>query len=487
MKIYLFKTISNVFHYTGILLLQLSFFFLLPLVVVVLDQEYTSSLSTTKAFVLPLLGSILIGFFLCKTCKRFSFTNSTPFLICTFVWILFSIIGGIPLYISLDIPFINALFEGTAGFTTTGTTILDNVEVLPRSILLWRSLMQWLGGIGIIAFFLAFQSGIPGSHKLYSAESSKLDIQRPVPGLVNTLRILWKIYLVGTGLMIFLLWVQRVPIFIAINHSLTCISTGGFSTFNSSIQAFQTLPGVQFTLVQSTFMIGMIFGSTNFLLHFRFFTGQWKAIFDTKEIKTWILIMGTCSVLLILFAPHFSFMDSIFQTISLSSTTGYTLHPFSSVFMTPIVAFLFFLLMFIGGCNGSTTGGVKVQRILLIGKVISREVKKLWVPEESILPIVIDQRIVPENAVQQALTIISIWVLTILVGALLLILTSPMSLKTAFSAQLSAVSNIGPSFLDPVTLASSNWFVKTILKISMIAGRIEILPLLLLFQRKAWA
>ncbi len=487
MKTYLFKTISNVFHYTGILLLQLSFFFLLPLFVVILDQEYTGSLSTTKAFVLPLLGSVLIGYFLYKICKRYPFTNSTPFLICTFVWILFSIIGGIPLYVSLDIPFINALFEGTAGFTTTGTTILDNVEVLPRSILLWRSLMQWLGGIGIIAFFLAFQSGIPGSHKLYSAESSKLDIQRPVPGLVNTLRILWKIYLVGTGLMILFLWVQRVPIFIAINHSLTCISTGGFSTFNTSIQGFQTLPEVHFTLLQTTFMIGMIFGSTNFLLHFRFFIGQWKAIFDTKEMKTWVLIMVVTSLLLILFAPHLSFMDSIFQTISLSSTTGYTIHPFSSVFMTPIVILLFFLLMFIGGCNGSTTGGVKVQRILLIGKAISREIKKLWAPEEATLPIVIDQRIIPENAVQQALTIISIWMLTILVGAFLLILTSPMSLKIAFSAQLSAVSNIGPSFLDPVTLASSNWFVKTILMISMIAGRIEILPLLLLFQRKAWA
>jgi trk system potassium uptake protein TrkH len=387
----------------------------------------------------------------------------------------------------LDIPFINALFEGTAGFTTTGTTILNNIETLPRSILIWRSLMQWLGGIGIIAFFLAFQSGIPGSHKLYSAESSKLDIQRPVPGLVNTLRILWKIYLIGTGFMILFLWIQKVPIFVAINHGLTCVSTGGFSTFDSSIQGFQNLPGVQFTWVQFTFMIGMIFGSTNFLLHFRFLTGQWKAIFDTQEMKTWIFIMVAASLLILLFSPNFSFVDSLFQIISLSSTTGYAIHPFSSVYMTPIATFLFFLIMFVGGCDGSTTGGVKVQRILLIGKAISREIKKLWAPEEATLPVVIDQRIVPENAVQQALTIISIWILTILVGTLLLLLSSPMSLKTAFSAQLSAVSNIGPSFMDPIALAASNWFVKTILIISMVAGRIEILPLLLLFQKKAWS
>ncbi|MDD4029141.1 MAG: potassium transporter TrkG, partial [Caldisericia bacterium] len=254
---------------------------------VLIDKEYIFSCSSTIGFLSTFFGSLLFGFLLFTICKPYKFTNSTPFLICTFAWVLFSFIGGLPIYFTTKVPFINALFEGTAGFTTTGTTILENIEQLPRSILLWRSLMQWLGGIGIIAFFISIQSGTPGSHKLYGAESSKLDLQRPVPGLINTIRILWTIYILGTVCTIALLWIQKVPLFISINHGLTCISTGGFSTFDANIQGFQTIPGIHLGWIQSTLIVGMIFGSTNFLLHFRFFSGQWKAIFDTHEMKLW--------------------------------------------------------------------------------------------------------------------------------------------------------------------------------------------------------
>jgi trk system potassium uptake protein len=472
--------------------MQLSFFTIPPLFMVIIDKEYLLSYSSTTGFLSTFLGSLILGFILFRTCKPYTFSNSTPFLICTFVWVLFSCIGGFPIYLSTNTPFINALFEGTAGFTTTGTSIFCNIEELPRSILLWRSLMQWLGGIGIIAFFISIQSGVPGLHKLYGAESSKLDIQRPVPGLLNTIRILWFIYIVGTVIMIVLLWIQNVPLFVSINHGLTCISTGGFSTFNNNIKGFQNIPGINLLWVRLTLVIGMLFGSTNFLLHYRFFSGQWKAIFDTHEMKLWVAFMivtfcilyfmstGTSSQ----FLP--STMNHVFQIVSLSSTTGYTITSFSPSSMTDATKLLFFLLMFIGGCHGSTTGGIKMQRVLLIGKSIFRELQKVWLPEEAVLPIVLDKKIVPENATQQALIISSIWVFSLLLGTLLLLLSSTMSLQTAFSAQLSALSNIGPSFMDSATLASSNLLVKIILMVSMIAGRIEILPLLLLFQRKAW-
>ncbi len=473
--------------------MQLSFFTIPPLLMVVVDKEYLSSYSSTTGFLGTFLGSLILGFILFRTCRPYKFSNSTPFLICTFVWVLFSLIGGLPIYVSTNTTFINALFEGTAGFTTTGTSILCNIEELPRSVLLWRSLMQWLGGIGIIAFFISIQSGVPGLHKLYGAESSKLDIQRPVPGLLNTIRILWSIYIVGTVIMIVLLWIQNVPLFISVNHGLTSISTGGFSTFDNNIQGLQSIPGIRPLWIQTTLVVGMLFGSTNFLLHYRFFSGQWKAVFDTHEMKLWLTFMiVTIGVLFFLssnnspsqFLP--SAMNQVFQTVSLSSTTGYTIAPFSPSSMTDVTKLLFFLLMFIGGCHGSTTGGIKMQRVLLIGKSIFRELQKIWLPEEAVLPIVLDKKIVPENATQQALIISSIWVFSLLLGTLLLLLSSTMSLQTAFSAQLSALSNIGPSFMDSATLASSNLLVKIILMISMIAGRIEILPLLLLFQRKAW-
>ncbi len=478
-------TISTIFHFIGLLTIEFSLFLLIPL----LYSLFGKNTIVSYSFIYTLAISLSIGVLFFFFCKSYKVKNSTAFLICTFSWIIFSILGGLPFYFSLDISFINAFFEGTSGFTTTGTSILKDISNLPPSLLVWRSLMQWLGGLGIIAFFLSIHNSLPGTHRLYEAESAKIDSTRPVPGLVNTLRILFFIYVAGTVIVILLLWFQGISFFHSLTHGLTCVSTGGFSSFTNNIQGFQELYPAKYSIVRTILVFGMLFGAINFLLHYRFFLGQWKAIFDTKETKTWLSLLVFSTLVLFIFSKQTNTQtihDIIFNVVSFSSTAGYTFQSFTSLTSSSVSFFILLLLMTIGSCHGSTTGGIKVQRIVIASKALGREVAKLWAPEEVVLPIIIDKKKVPENAIQQALLIIFVWFLTLSIGTILLLFDKSLSLSSAFTAQLSALSNFGPSALSIEQLISSSVYVKTILIISMIAGRIEILPIILLFQKKVW-
>ncbi|MCK5848804.1 MAG: TrkH family potassium uptake protein [Caldisericia bacterium] len=490
-------TISNILHYLGLLLIQLSFCLSIPLVFVFLDKEYLVNSSSLTGFLLPSLLSLCLGFFLFSRFKTKRFSPSTAFLICGVVWIVFSLFGGIPFLFSANVSFIDAFFEGTSGFTTTGTSILADLTVFPRSLLFWRSFMQWIGGIGMITFFLVIGSGSLNSHKLYGTESAKMSFARPVPGMFNTIRILCIVYVVGTVLVIATLYILGVPFFQSLNHGLTCVSTGGFSTFNNNIKGFETIGYKNFKLIEYTLIAGMVFGGTNFLLHFKMITGQWKSIFSNSEVKVWLLaiILFTSSIILMnyyfpskLTGLKFEtvFRQSLFQITALATTAGYSINSFRFALFGPAIQLIFIFLMFTGGCHGSTTGGVKTQRIIIIGKAIKREIQKLWTPKGTVLPLILDKKILQEDAIYQALIISATWVILIAVGTFLLLILSKFTLSTAFSAMLSATSNIGPSLLSTKDLILASSQCKLILIVGMIAGRIEILPLILLFNRKAW-
>jgi trk system potassium uptake protein TrkH len=357
--------------------------------------------------------------------------------------------------------------------------------------------MQWVGGIGMITFFLVIGSGSLKSHKLYGTESAKMNFARPVPGMFNTIRILCSVYVVGTILVIATLYILGVPFFQSLNHGLTCISTGGFSTFNNNIKGFETMGYKNFRLIEYTLIAGMIFGGTNFLLHFKLITGQWKSFFSNSEVKVWltVIVLFTSGVIFMnyYFPSEFTnlkfetvFRQSLFQITALATTAGYSINNFRFSLFGPAAQLMFIFLMYTGGCHGSTTGGVKTQRIIIIGKAIKREVKKLWVPNDAVLPLILDKKILQEDAIYQALIICATWILIIVTGTFLILLFSNLTLSTSFSAMLSATSNIGPSLLKTKDLIVLNSQCKLILIVGMIAGRIEILPLLLLFNKKAW-
>ncbi len=503
------QKISNILHFTGNLLIILAVLLLVPIIFTIIYWgQNNDGPVTLLAFLISSVISAAVGFNLKFLFKSSPMQATDAMLCCAIGWIAASAAGALPFVLGIHSGYLNAFFEAVSGFTTTGITVYNRLDQMPASILFWRSLIQWLGGIGILSFFLAiiFRSG-NANHHLFGAESHKISAKRPVPGLANTVKILWGIYLLFTLLCMFALVMAKMPTFDAICHSLTTLSTGGFSTHDSSIAFYQAAGYSHFKLIEYIFIFFMTLGGINFLIHYRVLMGDFRALYDNIEIRYfWRIIAGFTAIIL---AEHFfvsgefaalfhsgkaidlaqaeqAFRHTLFQVISVLTTTGFGTRDIGASFFGSGAKQLFLVMMVIGGCVGSTGGGIKVLRITILNKLMLRELFKLRVSGKASNQLRIDDTIVSDDEIHRVSTLFFSWVALLLIGSLVTAFLSDHGPLEAASGMFSALGNIGPSYISVDDMISINPVIKITYILGMLAGRLEIIPVLLLFSPKAW-
>ncbi len=501
-----FDTFSVVFSVLGSLFISLGFVLLIPLAVVFLGGEIQPGRATLFAFLLPGLLAFSVGI-LCRALFRSGSPNGLQaMLICSLGWLGFSAIGALPFVIGIGASYLDGFFEAMSGFTTTGITMFSGLDEMPRSILFWRSLTQWVGGLGILTFFLAITSRGATGYSLFGAESHKIETDRPVPGLAHTLKILWGIYAGFTSFICIGLMAARMPFFDSLCHSFTALSTGGFSPHDASIEYYRLAGYAHFIWMEYLLILGMLMGGTNFLIHYRVLKGDGKALFDNTEMRYWwgLILLFLILILGERFArPGFqtdvfhsqgsfwgrleeNFRIVLFQVSSIITTTGFGTRDIGGPLFGQMARQLFLVMMVIGGCVGSTGGGVKVLRVSILGKLIKRELFRLRAPLRSVSSVIIDGKPLPSNEIYRVSGLFFTWIVLLLVGGCVTALLSHHTALESFSGMFSALGNIGPCYISVAKMSQLHAVVKVIYIFGMLAGRLEILPVLMMFSRKAW-
>ena len=401
-------------------------------------------------------------------------------------WIVLSITGAIPFVLSGAIPHpIDAIFETVSGFTTTGASILTEVESLPRSILFWRSFSHWIGGMGVLVFLLSLLPLAGGYHmNLMRAESPGPSISKLVPKVQSTAKILYSIYLGMTVLQIIFLLLGRVPLFDTLCITFGSAGTGGFGIKNDSLGSYSTYCQV----VTTIFII--LFG-VNFSAYYLILTKKFKAAFHIEEIRYYFGIILAAIILIAINTRHMfsgfaqAFQQSAFQVGSIITTTGYSTTDFNQ--WPALSKTILVLLMFIGACAGSTGGGIKVSRIVLLLKAARKEFQ-LYLHPNAVKKIKMDQKTVPHETLRSTNIFLSVY-LVIFCTSVLLISLDNFDLITNFTSVAATLNNIGPGLeiVGPMgNFSSFSYLSKSVLIFDMLAGRLEIFPLLLLFFKNTW-
>ena len=505
-----FQRVNCIFNFLGRLLEALGVIILLPLVMVLIYWgQMGDGWNTVVAFVVPALLAFLSGLILRNAFRSAVALDMTgSMLLCGLSWLLASAFGALPFVIGIKSGYLNAYFEAMSGFTTTGITVYSGLDYMPRSILFWRSLTQWLGGIGILSFFLMITFRGGGAHHIFGAESHKISSRRPVPGLSNTVKILWGIYGLFTLSSILLLSIEGMPLFDSICHSLTALSTGGFSPHDASIEYYRLTGHHNYKLMEYTLTFIMMLGGINFLIHYRVLTRDFKALWDNIEIRYWWRLIAAFTILIM--ADHFrktgllggifgnpatvdmsefenSFRYTIFQVISVLTTTGFGTKDRGSDFFPALSKQLFLVMMVIGGCVGSTGGGIKVLRVAILNRLMFVELFKLRVSGKASTDLVIDKQIVAHEESHRVGALFFTWMALLVLGGGITAVFSHHSAWASLSGMFSALGNIGPCYISVEDMINIHPVVKLTYIFGMLAGRLEILPVLLLFSRKAWA
>jgi trk system potassium uptake protein TrkH len=473
-------------HMIGITLVFLSIFMLFP-IVISLIYKGRDLISLIISFSLTFLTGALLYVFTQKY-KRSELRSRDAFYIVTLSWVLVALFGSIPFLLTGTFQsFTDAYFESMAGFTTTGASVLKNVEELSIGILFWRSLTQWIGGMGIIVFALAILPLIgSGGMQLFKAEVPEISVDKIKPRIIDTAKALWLIYVVFTIILIALYLTGGMNIIDALCHAFTTMATGGFSTKNSSVAHFQS-PFIEYVTSLFMFLAGI-----NYTLYFYAFRGNVKKIFKSDEFKFYlsITIIASLFICINLYMSHYhnisdSFRFALFQVISIMTTTGYATADFEKwPFFSQTILIM---LMFFGGMIGSTGGGIKQVRMLLMLKHGYREMYQLIHPR-AITTVKLDERILSKDILG------SIWgfvFLFLFVYSIAIIAMSATGLDIITSATtvISAMSNVGPALGEagPTENYSTIPTVgKWILTFCMLAGRLEIYTVLILFIPQFW-
>lgn len=401
-------------------------------------------------------------------------------------WILLSVSGAIPFRLSGEIPhFTNALFETVSGFTTTGSSILSDVEAMSRCSLLWRSFTNWIGGMGVLVFLLTIIPLSGGSHmNLMRAESPGPSVGKLVPKIKSTARILYLIYLSLTLLEFLLLIAGGMPVFDAINASFSTAGTGGFGIKNSSMGGYS--PYHQWVIT-----IFMLIFAINFNAYYLVLLRKAKQAFHLEEVRWYFGLVGA-SILIIflnLLQSGISALDALrhssFQVASIVSTTGFSTIDFD--LWSQSSRAILVLLMFMGGCAGSTGGGIKVSRLVILSKTVIKELKT-YIHPKSIVKLKMDEKQV-EHEVVRSVNVFFITFMLIFAASVLLVSFEGKDLLTTFTAVITTLGNVGPGLelVGPTqNFGHFSSFTKYVLMFDMLAGRLELFPLLILFHPSAW-
>ncbi|MDN3204633.1 TrkH family potassium uptake protein [Algoriphagus sediminis] len=410
------------------------------------------------------------------------------YLIVSLSWLVMAIFGMLPYLLSKEIPsFYDAIFETMSGLTTTGASILTDIEAMPKGLLFWRSMTQWIGGLGIIVLTVAIFPllGI-GGIELFVAESPGPTSDKVHPRISETAKRLWYVYVGLTLLAMLLYWAGGMTFFDAINHALTTLATGGFSTKNASM-AFYDSAFIQYTAIFFMFLAG-----TNFTVIYFGLLGRFKRVFRSDEFKTYAFFLLGISVILYYpiaqradFSGEEAFRTSLFQVVSLITTTGYVTDDYTQYGQG--VTFLCFMLLFLGGSAGSTAGGIKFVRHLTFIKNSWLEFKRLIHPR-AVVPLLINGDRVTTRIITHIMNFLLIYLLTFVLGALVMSLIG-YDLPTSLGAVATSLGNVGPAIgqVGPVdNFSFFSPFAKVFLSFIMLLGRLELFTILILFTPFFW-
>ena len=438
------------------------------------------------SFLFAMAACLIVGFLLQLFRPKSSTLRARDgFVVVSLSWIVISIFGALPLFVSGIVPhYVDALFETVSGFSTTGATIFAEVENLPRAVLMWRSFTHWVGGMGVLVFIMAFVplSGGRNMH-IMKAESTGPSVSKLVPRVRTTAMILYSIYLGITVLELILLLCGGMSFFEAINTAFSTAGTGGFGFKNDSLNSFS--PYIQ--IVVGVFML---LCSVNFGAYFLAFHGRWREVFNT-ELRTFLLIV-TASIAVIAYniSTMYQTVDesvrhAFFAVASIVSTTGFSTVDFD--LWPQLSRTIIVLLMFVGACAGSTGGGIKVSRIVLFFKGAVRELRSAVHPRE-VKKVSVDGKPVEQAVVSATFGYLVCFVL-VFFGSMLLITLDNYDFTTNFTAVSASLGNIGPGLNAVGPTCNYSFFSplsKMVLIFDMLAGRLELFPLLILFSPTTW-
>jgi trk system potassium uptake protein TrkH len=476
--------LSNILYILSSLWLLLSVFFILPLGV---SFYYRDGLHFI--FIFQMIGMGFLSLILRSlTRKPAELQIREAFLTVSLTWVTFSLFGAIPFMVSDHIPNLtDAFFETMSGFTTTGASILTDIEVLPQSLLLWRNMTQWLGGMGVIALAVAILPFLGvGGVQLFKAEIPGPIKDKISPRISETAKILWGVYLLFTVVQILLLILGGLSLFDSVCVTFGTLATGGFAPTNASIAAFPS-PYIHYVIIVFMFIAGV-----NFSLHYWALRGRVKGYLSNPEFRFFLgvttlatgLIMAARLVKGEAFSEEF-FRSTLFQTVSIVTTTGFVTHDYEQ---WPLVTQIILLaLMLFGGCTSSTGGGIKNVRILVAFKFMGCEIKKLFQPH-GIFPVRAGGRTVPDRLVSNIIGFIALYILIFFLGVMAMTGLG-LDIDTSIGAVVATLGNVGPGIggVGPV----ENYFHlpttgKWILSFLMLVGRLEIFTVLVIFTRPFW-
>jgi len=474
-----FRIIARAF---SLLLIVEGLFMLISAGVCLIYQEHAASSFLYSAFITVVTGVLV---FTPLRHEERIFGNKEGYIIVTGIWIIFSLFGTLPFLISGSIrSFGDAFFESMSGFSTTGATILTNIESMPHGILFWRSLTQWLGGIGIIFISLSVFPVLKSFNiQLAAIEFSGQSTDKIHPRIKDAAKRLVTIYFLITLSEAVLLIFGGMPVFDAVCHSFSTLSTGGFSTRNNGIAAFST-PYVMIVITVFMFIAG-----TNMTLIYFGLKGNFKKIIGNSEFVFYSLVCFIFVVLVSLilyfksgFSSGKAILDGAFHVISIITTTGFYTQDHN--LWGNVILIIFFILMFTGGTAGSTSGGIKIVRLLLITKNSRQELKRLIHPN-AFIPVRLDGRIISQNTIYNLLVFITLYFFVMCLGTFIISFMG-YDLVTSFSTSASMLGNIGPGLgtFGPFTNYSAlpmegKWFLSFL----MLLGRLELLTVMILFSR----
>ncbi len=469
------------------LLIIVSAFMTVPAFIAYANDEFTELYSIGASIGVSLLFFFFIKIFF-EDSNAKSLSTRDGFLFVTLSWVVVSFVGALPFYFSGAIPsFVDAYFETISGFSTTGASILTQIDSLPRSLLFWRSLTHWLGGMGIVVLTVAVLPllGI-GGLQLLKAEAPGPTVDKITPRITETAKILWFIYVGFTVAETILLMLGGMNLFDSLTHTFGTLATGGFSPKNTSVAYFDS------AYIDGVITLFMILAGVNFSLHFRYLTGKVEHLFRDTEFRAYLFII-LFTTLLITFNLYGSHYESLgqslryasFQVASIITTTGFASADFEKwPYFSQIILFS---LMFIGGCSGSTGGGIKVIRIVTLLKQGLNEMKYLLHPR-GVFTLRISGHPIKKDVVYSISGFFFLYIFMLIITTLV-VATSNQDVLTSFTTALATVGNIGPGFgkIGPTeNFAFFPAYVKCFLCFAMLVGRLELYTVLILFTRRFW-
>ena len=474
-----FKAIINLF---SILVLFFSFSYIFPILVSIVFNDNSLYLFLPAFIFVGILG--LLGFLLTKGVQR-DLSSKDGFVIIVMFWLVLSLAGSIPFYLSGMSP-IDSFFESMSGITTTGATVISNIESLPESLKFYRQLLQWMGGMGLIVLAIAVMPllGIGGGQLFKTDIPGAMGEQRLTPRIQETAKALWSIYLGLTVLCTIFFTIAGMSFFDAVSHAMSTVSIGGFSTYNDSIGHFNDLT------IEIICMIFMLLSAMSFALHyFSIYKSKSLKYFYDPELRFFI------SILLIIFIlalsvnalssqSNLSLRELAFHTVSTVTTTGFGISDTSTWSFS--ISFLLLIGAFIGACSGSVGGGVKSWRVMIMLNHAYSNIVKMIHPN-SVVTLKVGTKSVDDNVATSVWGFFSIYVISFVI-LLMAVLISGLDLETAFSAVGACLNNLGPGLgLVSENYSEINSFAKGVLAFSMLLGRLEIFTLLIILTPMFWA